>query len=137
MSLHHVPLHPMSAKIKLSQEWTQLFENEMLLAALIDRIAFRSFVLNMNCSLSYRIDSTLNHDEWLKIFYQNWLSFLLTKIEICPFLYKIISVETIFDCLLIYSPQLLIFFSVYTLFCRFNNIDNFLKLPIIWMNIHV
>ena len=41
---------------------TQLFENEMLLAALIDRVTFRSFVLNMNCSSSYRIDSTLNHD---------------------------------------------------------------------------
>ena len=43
-------------------QWTQLFENELLLAALIDRVTFRSFVLNMNCSSSYRIDSTLNHD---------------------------------------------------------------------------
>lgn len=43
-------------------EWTQLFENEMMLAALIDRVTFRSFVLNMNCSSSYRIDSTMNND---------------------------------------------------------------------------
>ena len=42
-------------------EWTQLFENEMMLAALIDRVTFRSFVLNMNCSSSYRIDSTINN----------------------------------------------------------------------------
>ena len=42
-------------------EWTQLFENEMMLAALIDRVTFRSFVLNMNCSSSYRIDSTIKN----------------------------------------------------------------------------
>ena len=42
-------------------EWTQLFENEMMLAALIDRVTFRSFVLNMNCSSSYRIDATINN----------------------------------------------------------------------------
>ena len=50
-----------STNLEFSQ-WTQLFENEMLLAALIDSVTFRSFVLNMNCSSSYRIDSTLNHD---------------------------------------------------------------------------
>ena len=50
-----------STNLEFSQ-WTQLFENEMLLAALIDRVTLRSFVLNMNCSSSYRIDSTLNHD---------------------------------------------------------------------------
>ena len=50
-----------STNLEFSQ-WTQLFENEMLLAALIDRVTFRSFVLNMNCSSSYHIDSTLNHD---------------------------------------------------------------------------
>ena len=48
-----------SANLEFS-EWTQLFENEMMLAALIDRVAFRSFALNMNCSSSYRIDSTIN-----------------------------------------------------------------------------
>ena len=31
-------------------------------AALIDRVTFRSFILNMNCSSSYRIDSTINND---------------------------------------------------------------------------
>ena len=40
-------------------EWTQLFDNEMMLAALIDRVTFRSFVLNMNCSSSYRFDATI------------------------------------------------------------------------------
>ena len=53
-----------STNLEFSQ-WTQLFENEMLLAALIDRVTFRSFVLNMNCSSSYRIDSTLNHEIFL------------------------------------------------------------------------
>ena len=41
-------------------EWTQLFDNEMMLAALIDRVKFRSFVLNMNCSSSYRFDATVS-----------------------------------------------------------------------------
>ena len=41
-------------------EWTQLFDNEMMLAALIDRVTFRSFVLNMNFSSSYRFDATVN-----------------------------------------------------------------------------
>ena len=41
-------------------EWTQLFDNEMMLAALIDRVTFRSFVLNMNCSSSYRFDATVS-----------------------------------------------------------------------------
>lgn len=49
-----------STNIEFS-EWTQLFENQMMLSALIDRVTFRSFVLNMNCSMSYRIDSTLNN----------------------------------------------------------------------------
>lgn len=35
-------------------EWTQLFENEMLLTALIDRVTFRSFVLNVNCSAAHK-----------------------------------------------------------------------------------
>ena len=33
---------------------------EMMLAALIDRVTFRSYVLNMNCSSSYRFDTTVN-----------------------------------------------------------------------------
>jgi hypothetical protein len=41
-------------------EWTQLFDNEMMLAALIGRVTFRSFVLNMNCSSSYRFDATVS-----------------------------------------------------------------------------
>ena len=61
-------------------QWTQLFENEMLLAALIDRVTFRSFVLNMNCSSSYRIDSTLNHDQWLKIFLSQLAHFFISEV---------------------------------------------------------
>lgn len=40
-------------------EWTQLFENEMMLNALIDRVTFRSHILNMNCESSFRMDSSL------------------------------------------------------------------------------
>ena len=40
--------------------WTELFENEMMLAAMIDRLTFRSHVLNMNVSKSFRLDSSLN-----------------------------------------------------------------------------
>jgi DNA replication protein DnaC len=39
--------------------WTDLFENEMMVAALIDRITFRSHILNMNVKDSYRLEQTL------------------------------------------------------------------------------
>ncbi len=39
--------------------WTELFENELLIAALIDRITFRSHVLNMNVGQSYRLVQSL------------------------------------------------------------------------------
>lgn len=42
-------------------EWTQLFENEMMLNALIDRVTFRSHVLNMNCESSFRMESSLKN----------------------------------------------------------------------------
>ena len=61
-------------------EWTQLFENEMMLAALIDRVTFRSFVLNMNCSSSYRIDSTMNNDYWLIIFLSKLAHFFISAV---------------------------------------------------------
>ena len=44
-------------------DWTQLFENEMMLAALIDRVTFHSHILDMNHEegeLSYRLASALN-----------------------------------------------------------------------------
>ncbi len=41
-----------STNLKFS-EWTSLFENETMVAALIDRLTFRSHVLNMN-GTSYR-----------------------------------------------------------------------------------
>lgn len=31
-------------------QWTQLFENEMMVAALVDRVTFNSQILNMNCT---------------------------------------------------------------------------------------
>ena len=39
--------------------WTELFDNEMMVAALIDRITFRSHILNMNVKQSYRLEQTL------------------------------------------------------------------------------
>ncbi|WP_207713424.1 ATP-binding protein [Fusibacter sp. A1] len=41
-----------STNLKFS-DWTELFENETMVAALIDRLTFRSHVLNMN-GTSYR-----------------------------------------------------------------------------------
>jgi len=40
--------------------WTDLFENEIMVAALIDRVTFRSHILNMNVKQSYRLDQTLS-----------------------------------------------------------------------------
>ncbi|GAB6172350.1 hypothetical protein JCM15765_18280 [Paradesulfitobacterium aromaticivorans] len=39
--------------------WTDLFENEIMVAALIDRLTFRSHILNMNVNESYRLEQTL------------------------------------------------------------------------------
>ena len=39
--------------------WTELFENEIMVAALIDRITFRSHVLDMNVKDSYRLEQTI------------------------------------------------------------------------------
>ena len=36
--------------------WTQLFENEMMVAPLVDRVTFNSRILNMNCTTSYRME---------------------------------------------------------------------------------
>ena len=38
--------------------WTELFENEIMVAALIDRITFRSHILDMNVDDSYRLLQT-------------------------------------------------------------------------------
>jgi DNA replication protein DnaC len=40
-------------------KWTELFENEIMVAALIDRITFRSHILNMNVKDSYRLEQTI------------------------------------------------------------------------------
>ena len=38
-------------------KWTELFANETLVAALVDRLTYHSVVLNMNGN-SYRLDSS-------------------------------------------------------------------------------
>lgn len=43
--------------------WTELFENELMVAALIDRLTFRSHVLNMNVKESYRLKQTLKEEK--------------------------------------------------------------------------
>jgi len=40
--------------------WTELFDNESMVAAFIDRITFRSHILNMNVTASYRLEQTLS-----------------------------------------------------------------------------
>jgi DNA replication protein DnaC len=40
--------------------WTDLFENEIMVAAMIDRVTFRSHILNMNVKDSYRLEQTLS-----------------------------------------------------------------------------
>ena len=40
-------------------EWTNLFENTAMVAALVDRLTFRSYVLDMNGD-SYRLDHSKN-----------------------------------------------------------------------------
>lgn len=40
--------------------WTELFENEIMVAALIDRVTFRSHILDMNVKDSFRLLETKN-----------------------------------------------------------------------------
>ena len=40
-------------------EWTNLFENTAMVAALVDRLTFRSYILDMN-GASYRLDHSKN-----------------------------------------------------------------------------
>lgn len=42
-----------------TSEWTNLFENTAMVAALVDRLTFRSYVLDMNGD-SYRLDHSKN-----------------------------------------------------------------------------
>lgn len=43
--------------------WTDLFENELMVAAMIDRLTFRSHVLNMNVKDSYRLEQTIKKEK--------------------------------------------------------------------------
>jgi len=38
--------------------WTQIFDNEIMVTALIDRLTFKSHILNMNVKDSYRLLQT-------------------------------------------------------------------------------
>lgn len=67
---------------KYQSKLIQLFQNEIILEFFIDRVTFRSLVLNMNCSLFYRIDLTMNNDQWLTFLLAKWLRFLLSKAAI-------------------------------------------------------
>ena len=49
----------LTTNLEFSQ-WTELFEKEIMVAALIDRITFRSHILNMNVKDSYRLEQTLS-----------------------------------------------------------------------------
>ena len=42
-----------------TSEWTNLFENTAMVAALVDRLTFKSYVLDMNGD-SYRLDHSKN-----------------------------------------------------------------------------
>jgi len=52
----------LTTNLEFSQ-WTELFENEIMVAALIDRITFRSHILNMNVKDSYRLEQTLTNSD--------------------------------------------------------------------------
>jgi len=39
-------------------QWTELFENTAIVAALVDRLTFKSYILDMN-GTSYRLDQAL------------------------------------------------------------------------------
>lgn len=45
-------------------DWIQMFENQMMLSAMVDRVTFHSHILNMNSAeggISYRLASTKKH----------------------------------------------------------------------------
>jgi len=48
----------LTANLEFSS-WTDLFENEIMVAALIDRVTFRSHMLHMNVKDSYRLEQTI------------------------------------------------------------------------------
>ena len=47
----------MAPNLPFSQ-WTELFENTTMVAALVDRLTFKSYVLDMNGD-SYRLEQTM------------------------------------------------------------------------------
>jgi len=59
--LRNRSMHKHSDFLEFSR-WAELFENEIMAAAMIDRLTFRSHVLNMNVKDSYRLEQTLAKD---------------------------------------------------------------------------
>ena len=51
-----------STNLKFS-EWTTMFENQTMVTALIDRLTFRSHVLNMNSGNPYRAEHAAKASE--------------------------------------------------------------------------
>ena len=43
-------------------EWLTMFENQTMVAAMIDRLTYRSFVLNMNSDWPYRAEFAAQSD---------------------------------------------------------------------------
>ena len=48
-------------------EWLTMFENQTMVAAMIDRLTYRSFVLNMNSEHPYRAEHTAKSNEPFKL----------------------------------------------------------------------
>ena len=48
-------------------EWLTMFENQTMVAAMIDRLTYRSFVLNMNSEHPYRAEHTAKSNEPIKL----------------------------------------------------------------------
>ena len=51
----------MSTNLPFS-EWLTMFENQTMVAAMIDRLTYRSFVLNMNSNKPYRAEFAAQSD---------------------------------------------------------------------------
>ena len=66
-------------------QWTQLFENEMMVAALVDRVTFHSQILNMNCTTSYRMEKALNGQPSSRTKQHSFSRFAPSRMWLCAF----------------------------------------------------
>ena len=59
-TIHFIPVYSTIVTTNLAfSEWTNLFENTTMVAALVDRLTFKSYVLDINGD-SYRLDHSKN-----------------------------------------------------------------------------